>query len=260
MSAHQAFQNPQRLAIVTGASRGLGHGIAAALQVPGTHLLTLSRRPTVLPAVDGTTHEDWTVDLAQAQPIAERLAAWLAERSAHSWRSVLCIQNAAALSTPATLGDVPLAELAQAVRVNLEAPMLLSAAFLRTTAPWTAERKLLFISSGLARVAMAGAGSYCATKAGLDHLARALALEEAARPNGAKVVSLAPGVIDTDMQVQLRAANAETFAARSRFMDLKEGGQLASPADAAAKVLACLERADFGTQPIGDVRDLTAPR
>ncbi|MBL8290166.1 MAG: SDR family NAD(P)-dependent oxidoreductase [Rubrivivax sp.] len=248
--------NGHELAIVTGASRGLGLALAAALHGRGATLLTISRRPCLLPAADGRApHDDWNADLAEPLPLAGRLEAWLQARRAPPWRNVLIVHNAASLSTPAPLADVPLAELAQAMRVNLEAPLVLSAAFLRATAGWRTPRKLVFVSSGLGRTAMAGAASYCAAKAGLDHLARALALEEAARPNGARVVSLAPGVIDTDMQVQLRAADATVFPARQRFVALDEGGQLATPAAAAARVLACLDDAGFGTQPVTDVRD-----
>jgi NAD(P)-dependent dehydrogenase (short-subunit alcohol dehydrogenase family) len=243
------------LAIVTGASRGLGHALAAALQKPGARLLTMARRGSDLPPMPQCAHEHWQVDLADTQVLAERLAAWLQALRGAPLRSTVFIHNAAALSTPAPLPDVPLPELAQAVRVNLEAPLLLSAAFLRATAHWPGRRKLLFISSGLGRSAMAGAASYCATKAGLDHLARVLALEEAERPNGARVSSLAPGVIDTDMQVQLRGADAAAFAARQRFLDLQQGGQLLGPGDAARRVLAVLARDDFGAKPVSDVRD-----
>ena len=67
------------------------------------------------------------------------------------------------------------------------------------------------MSSGLGRRAMAGSAAYCAQKAGLDHFARALALEEQARPHGARVASVAPGIIDTDMQKQLRGADPQRF-------------------------------------------------
>jgi NAD(P)-dependent dehydrogenase (short-subunit alcohol dehydrogenase family) len=89
----------------------------------------------------------------------------------------------------------------------------------------------------------------------MDHFSRAVALEEEALGSGAKIVSLAPGVIDTDMQVQLRGAEAEMFPDRARFERLKAQGQLWSPDEAAAKVLAYLERADFGSKPVADVRD-----
>ena len=114
---------------------------------------------------------------------------------------------------------------------------------------------MVLVSSGLGRRAMAGSASYCAAKAGLDHLARAVALEEAEKPQGARVVSLAPGVIDTDMQVQLRSADPSRFAAQTRFMALHRQGQLDTPAQAAAKLLAYLDRPDFGDNPVADVRD-----
>ena len=68
-------------------------------------------------------------------------------------------------------------------------------------------------------------------------------------------MSLAPGVIDTDMQVQLRASDAALFPNRVRFVEMKELGQLDSPATAATKLLRYLDRDDFGSQPVGDVRD-----
>ncbi|MNG36646.1 Benzil reductase ((S)-benzoin forming) [compost metagenome] len=74
-------------------------------------------------------------------------------------------------------------------------------------------------------------------------------------PNGARIVSLAPGVIDTDMQVQLRGGDPGKFPDRDRFTRLHAEGMLATPAEAAARVLAYLERSDFGSQPVADVRD-----
>ena len=165
------------------------------------------------------------------------------------------INNAGVVSQLAPLSQIEAADLTNAVRVGLEAPMLLTSAFLRATQGWTVPRKVVLVSSGLGRRAMASSASYCAAKAGLDHLARALALEEANSPNGARIVSLAPGVIDTDMQVQLRSADAARFPDRERFIGLHSGGQLDSPAQAAAKLLAYLDRADFGSNPVADVRD-----
>jgi NAD(P)-dependent dehydrogenase (short-subunit alcohol dehydrogenase family) len=89
----------------------------------------------------------------------------------------------------------------------------------------------------------------------MDHFSRCLALDEAAKPNGARVCSLAPGVIDTDMQVQLRGADAASFPERNNFATLKDQGLLASPADAAKRVLAWLARPDFGVNPAADVRE-----
>jgi NAD(P)-dependent dehydrogenase (short-subunit alcohol dehydrogenase family) len=135
----------------------------------------------------------------------------------------------------------------------------LTATFLRTTRAWRARRlgacKVLNISSGLGRHAMASQASYCAVKAGLDHFSRSVALDEASAERPARIVSLAPGVIDTDMQVQLRAGDPARFPDHARFVQFKVAGQLATPSAAATKVLAYLHRPDFGETPVADVRD-----
>ena len=243
------------LTILTGASRGLGAAMAEQLLKQGHRLLTISRHVADLWVVQGADLEQWPMDLGHPGPVAARLEAWLWAQAGLSPVSVTLINNAAIVTPPGPLSTTADDDLSQALRIGLEAPLLLSAAFLRATAGWTVPRRVLFISSGLGRRAMAGAATYCATKAGLDHLARALALEEATQVHGAKVVSLAPGVIDTDMQVQLRSADPALFPERDRFVALQTAGQLDSPAQAATKVLAYLRRADFGAQSVGDVRD-----
>ena len=241
------------LTIITGASRGLGRAVAEQRLAQGHQVLSISRQAAVGLASPLLQH--WSTDLADAAGVAARLQAWLAERGPETFARVDLINNAGVISQLAPLGDITAADLANAVRVGLEAPLLLTAAFLRATRGWSLPRKVLLVSSGLGRRAMAGSASYCAAKAGLDHLARAVALEEAARPDGVRIVSLAPGVIDTDMQFQLRTADPASFPERERFLGLKAGGQLDSPSQAAAKLLTCLDRADFGSNPVGDVRD-----
>lgn len=245
----------QHLIILTGASRGLGLAMARQCLEAGHRLLTISRRPAELPSPAGAELEQWSADLAEPAPVAARLQAWLAATDPGTLASATLVNNAGVISQLAPLDRISAADLSQALRVGLEAPTLLTATFLRATAAWPLPRKLLLVSSGLGRRAMAGSASYCAAKAGLDHLARAVALEQAALPQGARIVSLAPGVIDTDMQIQLRGASAADFPDVQNFAALKSGGMLTTPAAAAARVLAWLERADFGSNPVADVRD-----
>jgi NAD(P)-dependent dehydrogenase (short-subunit alcohol dehydrogenase family) len=242
------------LSIVTGASRGLGLAMCRQLLQQGHVVVAIARQPTELPAPSGSELLNWQHDLADPVAAARRLGSWLADCDASRWASVTLINNAGVVANPAPLADGADEELSRSLRVGLEAPTLLTAAFLRATSAWALPRKVLLISSGLGRRAMAGSATYCAAKAGMDHLARAVALEEAARPGGARIVSLAPGVIDTDMQVQLREADPLLFPERVRFAGLKSAGQLDSPEQAAAKVLAFLARADFGNEPVADVR------
>ncbi len=252
------------LTILTGASRGLGRAMAGQLLQPGHRLLTLSRRPD--PTLDalaherGATLEQWSADLSAPSEANGLLGAWLSDLASRQAGAlparVNLVHNAALLSRPGPVEDAAAHDLSDALRVGLEAPVLLTATLLRLTAGWGADRRVLFISSGLGRRAMAGSASYCATKAGLDHFARALALDQALPGGGgARIVSLAPGVIDTDMQVQLRGADRGAFPEGARFEELKSSGALDAPEAAAAKVLRYLDRADFGSNVTADVRD-----
>ncbi|AMO24332.1 SDR family oxidoreductase [Ramlibacter solisilvae] len=250
---------PTHLTIITGASRGMGLAMAARLLRDGHELLCISRKPN--PALDefaaqaGMPCEQWPHDLARAASAAAKLETWLASRDAGALASATLINNAGLLPKIAPLSELAADDLADALRVDLEAPMLLTSAFLRATASWTAQRKVLNISSGMGRRPMASQAAYCAAKAGMDHFSRCVALEEAGRPNGARICSLAPGVIDTDMQVQLREGDPGQFPDVGNFIGLQEKGLLSTPDDAAARVLAYLAREDFGTKPVADVRD-----
>ena len=249
----------KKLFVLTGASRGMGAAIAEQLLAPDHVLLCISRqRSDALAAKADASRaicEQWPLDLSESVEAAARLQAWIGLLDGASFESAALINNAAALTRIGPIDECSDAELASALRVGLEAPLLLSAAFLRATRGWVADKRVLNISSGLGRRAMAGQASYCASKAGMDHLTRAMALDEANRPNGAKLVSLAPGVIDTDMQVHMRAGDAAGFPEKANFVGLKEKGQLTSAADAAARALAYLNRADFGASAVADVRD-----
>jgi NAD(P)-dependent dehydrogenase (short-subunit alcohol dehydrogenase family) len=247
------------LTILTGGSRGMGLAMAQQLLSAGHDLLCISRKPNEELAAQaqrsGARLEQWPQDLARAETAAARLETWLQAQDLGGIASVTLINNAGLIPRIAAMDQVPAGQLAEAMRVDLEAPMLLTGAFLRATAEWTVPRKVLNISSGLGRRAMAAQAAYCAAKAGMDHFSRCVALEQAPLSNGARICSLAPGVIDTDMQVQLRSAPASEFPDRGNFVGLKEKGILSSPEDAAARVLAYLNRADFGSNVVADVRD-----
>jgi len=231
------------LYIVTGSSRGLGAALVQQLTQAGNTVVGIARKTN--PALKS---EQWALDLADPLAAAERLQAWL--RANQRWDSATLINNAALLSEPGPLAGSDLSGLSAALRVGLEAPTLLSRVFLAETAG-VPTRRILNISSGLGRRAMAGSAAYCAIKAGLDHLSRTLALEE---PN-VGVVSLAPGVIDTDMQVQLRGADPTRFPEQNRFQGLKDGGQLQTADATAATIVRFLMRPDFGKTVVSDIRE-----
>ena len=247
----------QHLYLLTGSSRGMGLALAQQLLQPGNTVIGLARTPNAeLAAPAGGALEQWATDLARPEQAAGQLRGWLAAQDPARFASATLINNAGVLPRLEPLSASNPADVQNALRVGLEAPMLLTAAFLGATEGWGAlPRKVLNISSGLGRRAQASQSAYCAAKAGMDHFTRCVALDEAGKPHGAKVCSLAPGVIDTGMQAQLRGASPAAFPDAASFAHLKAEGLLTSPEAAAARVLAWLRRADFGAQPVADVRE-----
>ena len=253
----------QHLYIITGASRGMGLAMARQLLQPGNTVLCISRTSNDTLAVQakqaGVNLLQWTQDLALGAATCARLEQWLREQtggtSSDIFASAKLINNAGVIPRIGPLSEADADDLSHAMRVGLEAPMQLTSAFLRATQSWTGVRKVLNISSGLGRRAMASQAGYCAAKAGMDHFTRCVALEEALKANGAKLCSLAPGVIDTGMQEQLRAAESTAFPDQSSFVNLKTSGSLASQEDAADRILSFLARPDFGANAVADVRD-----
>jgi hypothetical protein len=237
-------------AIVTGHSRGLGAAITTELRSRGIPVLALSRHAA--PSGD----EGLSQVLLDLSDLAS-LAAWLAsdalERYVGDASSLLLINNAGMLGPVGSLQLQDAADIARAVSLNVAAPLMLAAAL--ATDAQGRERRILHVSSGAARNPYPGWSIYCATKAALDQHARAAALD--AVP-GLRICSLAPGVIDTDMQAEIRAVNPGRFPLRERFEALKRDGNLSSPEACARRLVAHALSEEFGREPVADLRDLPA--
>ncbi len=230
--------------IVTGHTRGLGAAIAAELQARGLAVLGLARGRSALAGI-----EQAEVDMAD--PAA--LQAWLAGPALRDFLAgadaAYLVNNAGVVTPVGPLAAQEPAAVLQAVMLNVGAPLALAAAFVQA-APG-ATRRILHISSGAGRNAYPGWAVYCATKAALDQHARAVQLDGDAR---VLAVSLAPGVIDTDMQAAIRATPDANFPLRERFVELKDSGGLTSPEDCARKLADYLLAPGFGDQPVDDLR------
>ncbi len=232
-------------AVVTGHTRGLGAAVAAELVARGIPVLGVARGHAEI----GEGMEQAVVDLGDAAA----LAPWLGGHALRSFLAgcdtALLVNNAGVVSPVGPLAAQHPAAALRAAVINVAAPLALSAAFVQA-AP-QAERRILHVSSGAARSAYPGWSVYCATKAALDQHARAIALDADPR---VLACSLAPGVIDTDMQAEIRATPDERFPLRQRFVDLKEGGVLVAPGDCAVALVDYLLGKRFGQEPVDDLR------
>lgn len=242
------------VAIVTGASRGLGHALAAGLLKPGTHLVSIARSDNAelgrQASACGATLQQVQADLsdpAAAQACAETVMAGLPQQA----QRYLLINNAGTVEPINQAHDLTDARaVARAFDLNVTSVIVLTAAFLRAT-PAAADRRILNISSGAGRNPMPGWGVYCATKAALDHYTQVLNAEN----HGLRVASLAPGVVDTGMQEKIRSSDASQFPNVERFAQMHEQGQLSSPTAVAEKILRYLADDNFGTTVLDDIRN-----
>ncbi|OON63726.1 short-chain dehydrogenase [Massilia sp. KIM] len=232
-------------AIVTGHTRGLGAAVAAELVRRGVTVLGLARAH----APDAGVEQ---VALDLADPAA--LAAWLEGEALRAFLAgadtVLLVNNAGTVNPVGPLAEQDPLQALRAATLNVGAPLALSAAVVRA-APG-AEHRILHVSSGAGRSAYPGWSVYCATKAALDQHARAIALDNDPK---VRAVSLAPGVVDTDMQAEIRATPDQRFPLRQRFVDMKDSGVLVSPPVCARALVDYLLAPGFGGEPVDDLRN-----
>lgn len=246
---------PTTVAIVTGASRGLGQALAMGLMEKDTRLITVARNHNAELSAraeeTGCALQQVQSDLANPAA-AERVARQVVAGLPQGAKRYVLINNAGTVAPIRQASELDNAALITAAfSLNVTSVMLIAAAFLQAVKPLKADCRIVNISSGAGRNPTPGWGVYCATKAALDHYTRVLHAEN----HGVRIVSLAPGVINTDMQETIRGSAASDFPNVDRFAQMHEQGQLASPADVAARILRYLAHDDFGANVLDDIRN-----
>jgi short-subunit dehydrogenase len=178
------------VALITGASSGIGAATAVALAQAGTRLILTGRDKERLQSVATSTHAlALPVDLADPDGPDRLIESVLA----HEGRIDVLVCNAGA-GWAGPIGDLPATKAAELLTVNLLAPIQLA----RLVAPGMAERgygRLIFVSSIAGMTGVRHEAVYAATKAGLNYLAESLGYELAGTGAGVSVVL--PGVVDT---------------------------------------------------------------
>ncbi|MFD2368397.1 SDR family oxidoreductase [Pseudoduganella sp. GCM10020061] len=238
-------------AIVTGHTRGLGEAIARDLMWRGIPVLGIARgQADALQAAFPDLLTQAALDLGRPDALRD----WLLTDDLRDFLDgcslALLVNNAGTVQPVGPPQDQDPADVALAVGLNVTAPLMLSAALARLQQ--AAACRILHISSGAGRNAYQGWSVYCATKAALDHHARTVALDGHA---GLRISSLAPGIVDTDMQAEIRATPEERFPLRSRFVELKQAGELVAPSECATHVVNYLLGPSFGAHAVDDLRD-----
>jgi len=154
---------------------------------------------------------------------------------------LMLINNAGVIGCIKRLSDQKQLDVHEVITVNTIAPMVLATTLLKQT-PLSQKVTILNISSGAASRSIPGWASYCASKAALDRFSETLYLEEKEKGRAIRVFSIAPGVIDTEMQNAIRASQAEDFSSLETFKGLKLNNELQSALETAVNLIDFLNR------------------
>ncbi|HEY1013677.1 MAG TPA: SDR family NAD(P)-dependent oxidoreductase, partial [Herpetosiphonaceae bacterium] len=159
-----------------------------------------------------------------------------AERARRPWRTVALISNAAVLTPIAPVRALADEAIQRSLDINVGGGLRLISAFVRAFQDHPARKLVANISSGAARKAYQGWSLYCAAKACTEQFVRALALEQAGEAHPLLCVNINPGLIDSEMQAEIRRVTAAEFPDIERFVGYQESGQLRAPAAVAAEI------------------------
>jgi NADP-dependent 3-hydroxy acid dehydrogenase YdfG len=211
------------VAVVTGASSGIGRAVAVALADEGARLVLVGRRRDALEETARLAGGEATleaVDLADDEAVASLAARTLGDAG----RVDVLVHGAGEIR----LGEVrtaPVEDLERQLRVNLRAPYVLTQALLPALVE--AHGQVVFVNSSAGRAAGAGSGAYAASKHGLRALADALRAEV---NEHVRVLSVFPGNTASPMQRRLHEEKGREYRPE----------RLLQPEDVAAAIVSAL--------------------
>jgi len=222
------------LIFITGTSRGIGKALAeTTLKKTDFKVIGIGRSQTI-------HHENYhhlNLDLADI-PSVKSFQFPEDEKAT----KVSLINNAGHLGEVGPLGKIPDDSLEDVLHINLVAVAILMNKFIRQFGNFTGEKTIINISSGAAQSPYDGWSAYCTSKAGLDMLTRVADLEQKLRSDvPVKVFAIAPGIVATRMQAQIRTVDEANFSRKKKFVEFYEQNLLTAPETVAEKILGIFE-------------------
>ena len=231
-----------RIAIVTGASRGIGRATARMLAAAGADVVAAARGENARDTVDQIVADGGRAHLATIE-VTDRgsIDRVVAETIERSGRIDILVSNAG-ITRDQLMLRMKREDWDAVIETNLTALFSCAQAVLKPMVRQRAGR-IIAVSSVVGQAGNAGQANYAASKAGIIGFSKALALEVASR--GITVNVVAPGLVDTDMTRAISQGAHETWAAKIPL------GRLGSPEDVASAV--CFLASDAAAYITGQV-------
>ncbi|WP_188109556.1 SDR family NAD(P)-dependent oxidoreductase [Pseudohalioglobus sediminis] len=222
----------QKLCLLVGGSRGLGAALLKKYLNENFQVIEFSR------SGEGEGHV--AVDLGSREAAIGAIDEVFAEQKTRSWDEVHLILNAAVVDPLGPLSGSEPEAWWRHMDINFTLPISILGCLQRHFQGVECRKVAGFVSSGLAVSAMDGSSLYCATKAGVEHFIRSMALEQARLPFPIECANLNPGIMDTGMQADIRESSAAELSQVNMFRDFKAHNALVDPGIVANNVFAVL--------------------
>lgn len=234
-----------KLAYVTGSSKGIGKALVERLLNQGYNVIGLSRSNEI----NHPNFQHVGIDLSNIKEVT----AYSFDEKAEN---VLLVNNAGLVGDINPVGAIDNQKITEVMNVNTIAPQILCNNFIKRFQNEKGQFHILNISSGAGKNPISSWATYCASKAALDLFSETISTElEWSELTNWHIHSCAPGVVDTAMQSQIRAASEEEFNRVQYFKDLKTNKELYSPEFVANKLLEVIENPQKFSETLISVRD-----
>jgi benzil reductase ((S)-benzoin forming) len=213
------------MVILTGTSRGIGFHLANQFLKEGKKVIGIGRTNTI----DHPNYQHFFCDLAHLSEVEKIVLPQTTD-------PVIFIHNAGSLGEVKRFSDQSTGNLATVLHLNFVAGTLLAHQLL-TQRSVDQATKIAFISSGAGKRAIPSWSAYCASKAAVDLWLETIQLEEIEKGRtNFQCYAIAPGVVDTAMQAEIRATLPSDFSSLANFQQLKTTNELIDPAVVASKI------------------------
>ncbi|MFP4555441.1 MAG: SDR family NAD(P)-dependent oxidoreductase [Bacteroidales bacterium] len=231
---------------ITGTSRGIGKSIAElALMDEDNFVFGYSRTQTI----NHANYKHISSDFSNP----ENLMSLELPVKADASKAVL-INNAGMLGQVKPIGSQDTENIIKTHTVNAIAPTIITNLFLNAYKNNDTEKTIINISSGAARKPVESWANYCSTKASLDMLSRVVQQENA--DSNLRVFAVAPGVVDTKMQDEIRSVSSKDFPHLEKFLNYKTGNHLSNTKDVANMLMHIINNPQDYGDVLMDVREL----
>ncbi len=220
----------KKIAIVTGASRGLGAAISQKLAEEGYSIISISRSDNstlhTIAADNGQSYYHFPCNLADGSEVEDTFTKVYEKVNQPDTEEVFLIHNAGTVAPIHTVGHLHPQTVTDSTQINLISPIIMTNMLLKIT-----DKKVTIanITSGAAQRPIEGWSVYCSTKAALNMFTQTVALEQETAGTSHKIFAFNPGIMDTDMQGEIRTSSEEQFTDIAKFQGYKEDGLLRAP-------------------------------